>query len=213
MFKAILSIQWKQTRALVLLVTVIACAIPLVSMAMFEQSSAQSIVANMQVYGAVYPMLAGLTGLLIAMAAWAPDHAGRHTYALSLPVSRARYAAMRYAAGATFIAITVFSLLLGTSIVAASGAVPEGLHVYNLALTARFALAAMVAYSIFFAISSSTPQTAGVILGAIGALLLVQFVLSTFEVDYNVVAKVIDIMLYQPGLLSVFAGRWMLVDA
>jgi len=214
MFKAILWSQWKQTRTLVLVTTVIAFGLPVAAMRMMAVSGgAMDIVSTMQAFGAMYPLLAALTGLLVAMAAWGADHAGRHTYALSLPVTRARYAAMRYGAGAAFMGVTVVGLLVGTLIVAASNVTPEGLHVYALPLTLRFALAAFVSYSIFFAISSATPQTAGVVLGAVAAVLLAQFLIAVLDVNYDLLGQAVEFLLFQPGILSVFAGRWMLVDA
>jgi len=213
MLKAILWSQWKPTRGLVLITSIIAFALPVSSLTITSTLRAQEVTRVMQSYGALYPMLAALTGLLIAMAAWAPDHAGRHTYALSLPVTRSQYAGMRFIAGSAFIGVTAAALLVGTLIVAVAGAIPDGLHVYPVALTFRFALAAMVAYAIFFAISSSTSQTAGVILGVMASILLAQFVLAMMEVDFNLIEKVGEFLAYRPGLFSVFAGRWMLIDA
>ena len=209
MLNAILWSQWKPTRGLVLITSIIAFALPVSSITITSTLRAQDVTRAMQQYGALYPMLAALTGLLVAMSAWAPDHAGRHTYALSLPISRSSYAGMRFVAGAAFIGVTAIALLLGALLVALGAAIPEGLHAYPF----RFALAALVSYSVFFAISSSTSQTAGVILGMIATLLLTQFVLTMADVDYNVLEKVIEFLAFRPGLFSVFAGRWMLIDA
>ena len=79
-------------------------------------------------------------------------------------------------------------------------------------MTARFALAAFVAYAIFFAIASSTPQTAAVVIGAIAAVLFSQYLLSLTNSNIDILEPIADFLFVRPGLFSVFAGRWMLVD-
>jgi hypothetical protein len=37
--------------------------------------------------GMLYPMLGAMLALLVATGAWAADHAGRHVYALTLPLA------------------------------------------------------------------------------------------------------------------------------
>src|SRR3954463_15223225 len=104
MLAAITRTQWKWTRGVVLLATLVAFAIPLASLQAARDSySAGDYVAQMQIWGVGYSLLAAGTGLLVALAAWSHDHRGRHVYALSLPVTRARYALLRFTAGAAFI--------------------------------------------------------------------------------------------------------------
>jgi len=214
MFEAILRTQWKATRAMVLLTTILAFGLPLASLqGARDASSAQQFVITMQAWGGGYSVLAALLGLLVALAAWRPDHVGQHVYALSLPIPRSRYALFRFGAGAAFLAPTVVALLLGALVVTFSGAVPEGLHGYPLALTLRFAFAAMVAYALFFAIASSTSKTAGTIIGVMVGLVFAQYLLSVVaDTNTNILEPIVNFLLYRPGVLSVFAGRWMLID-
>ena len=212
MFRALLATQWKGTRTVVLLATLVGFALPLMSLRSARgASSATQFIGAMQGWAGGYAILAAGLGLLVAMAAWQPDHAGRHVYALSLPISRAHYTLLRLGAGALFLVPPALALLVGALIVAVSD-VPAGLHAYPLALAVRFALATAVAYSIFFAIASATPQTAGVILGAIAAVLFTQYLLSIMGTGQDILSPIANFIFVRPGVLSIFTGRWMLVD-
>ena len=83
---------------------------------------------------------------------------------------------------------------------------------YPASLALRFALAVLVAYAMFFAVSAGTARTAGIILGVIGAIIAVQIVASVANVEIDLLGKLQAGILNWPGPLAVFAGRWMLVD-
>jgi hypothetical protein len=166
----------------------------------------------MQLWGVAYALLAGGAGLLMALIAWGHDHRGRHTYALSLPVSRARYVLMRLGAGAIFLAPPILAVLASSLIVAASGLIPNGLHAYPIALSLRFAFATLVAFTIFFAAGSASARTAAFVLGIIVALVLTQYLFSLLHIPYDVLGHAMDKVFSSPGVLSVFSGRWSLVD-
>lgn len=213
MFQAIAATQWKWTRTTALLAAVVGFTLPIASLqSAHETTTPQDFIARMQNWGIGYALLAAGSGLLIALAAWGHDHQGRHVYALSLPVSRARYVMLRFGAGALFLAPITLAVLAGSVIVAMSGAIPQGLHAFPFALTLRFALAGLVSYAIFFAIGSGTTRTAAVVLGSFAFLLFVQFILSLVNVDFNLLSRLGDFVFDRPGLLSVFSGRWMLID-
>lgn len=213
MFRAILLTQWKWSRVIVLLTTITGFALPLASLRTAATAySPVEFVFSMQRWAVGYALLAAAAGLLVALSAWQHDHAGRHVYALSLPVTRARYTALRFGAGALFLALPIAAVLIGCLIVAMSGIIPDGLHAYPLELTSRFALAAFVAYAIFFAIASSTPQTAGVVIGLIAAVLFSQYLLSVTSAEVDILTPIGNFLFVRPGLFSVFTGRWMLVD-
>jgi hypothetical protein len=213
MFRAIVETQWKWTRGVVLFTTVAGFALPLAALQNARGApNAQQFVGQMQSWAPGFAMLAALTGLLVALAAWQHDHQGRHVYALSLPIPRARYVALRLFAGSVFLVPTLVSILVSALVVSASSGVPDGLQAYPLAFTLRFTLAVVVAYAIFFAIASSTPRTAGIIIGAIAALVFAQYLLSTLGFRIDVLEPVIEFVFTRPGILSVFSGRWMLID-
>ena len=215
MFRAILETQWKWTRGIVLLATLAGFAIPIASLQAAHASGESQIgfVSTMQLWGAAYALLAAGLGLFVAFAAWAQDHRGRHVYALSLPVTRARYALLRFGAGATFLAPTVIAVFAACLLVSTLGGIPEGLRTYSVAVTVRFAFAALVAYALFFAIASSTQKAAGVLLGVVAAVLLTQYGLALAEIRVDLVGRALNLLMESPGVLSVFTGRWTLIDA
>jgi len=217
MFRTIVWMQWKSTRTLALITTIAAFAMPLASLKVgLDTYTPTSFVATMQNFGAAYSILAALAGLLVALAAWRPDHAGRHVYALSLPVPRSQYAMFRFSAGLLFIVPPVLAMLVGTLMVAFSGAIPDGLHAFPISLTLRFALATVVSYAIFFSISSSTNRTAGIIVAVIAGVIFAQYLVIVFgdsRQGVDLLDAISRFIFVRPGILSVFSGRWMLVDA
>ena len=216
-YRAVLSAQWKWSRLIVVLGTVGAFAIPLLSLqgaARPERGALQTpeLLRAVQSWGSVYPLLAAALGLLIAIAAWAADHRGRHIHALTLPLPRWQYVALRFGAGLTLLAAPIAAVLIGALLATALATLPPGLQAYPFALTVRFALAVFVAYAVFFAVSAGTARTAGIILGVIATVILVQVVASIANLDVNLFAVAQTVLLLGPGPLAVFTGRWMLVD-
>lgn len=215
MFKALLAVQWKWTKGAALLATILAFAIPIASVHVSDpfRPEAGPMVVRMQSFGVAYAVLAAGIGLAFALFAWGSDHRGRHVYALSLPVERSRYAAMRFAAGLLFLVLPAIGVLAGSLVAVSIASIPAGLHAYPVSLALRFLLAAAVAFSLFFAVAASTPRAAGAILGALASLFVVAFLLSATSVEFNLLGHVADFVFSGLGPLSVFTGRWMLVDA
>jgi ABC-type transport system involved in multi-copper enzyme maturation permease subunit len=213
MFRTLLWTQWKWSRAVVFAGSVGCFAIPLLSLRAAAQGhDPGSFLAYMQMWSVAYSLAAAGLGLLLAMTAWSSDHRGRHVYALSLPVPRWRYVTLRFAAGLTLLLVPVGATLVSALIVSASDVIPTGLHAYPLALTVRFALAALVSYSLFFAIWSGTSRTAGLVLGALAAVWAVQVLVWVAGAKVDVVGRLLDLVFISPGFLAVFGGRWMLID-
>jgi hypothetical protein len=217
MFRAILYSQWKWSRLIVAVGTIAGFALPLVSLqgaARADRSplEAEALLHAVQAWGVLYPLLAAALGLLVAIATWAPDHRGRHIHALTLPLPRWRYVLLRFATGATVLAGPILGVSIGALIAVVAATLPPGLHGYPLALALRFALAALVAYALFFAVSAGTARTAGIILGVIGAVVVVQVFASVANVELNLADHLQMVLTNWPGPLAVFTGRWMLID-
>jgi hypothetical protein len=217
MYRAMLYTQWKWSRLIIALGTVAGFALPMFSLqgaASPERNPLQAaaLLHVVQSWGSLYPVLAAALGLLVAIATWAPDHRGRHIHALTLPLPRWRYVLLRFAAGATLLAAPILAVFLGAFLATATATLPPGLQGYPLALGLRFALAVLVAYALFFAVSAGTARTAGVILGVIGAIILVQIVAGIADLNLDLVGVVQLVVLNWPGPLAVFTGRWMLID-
>lgn len=217
MFRAVLYTQWKWSRLIILLGTIAAFAIPPISLQGAARPDrgaleAQELLRAVQSWGSLYPLLAAALGLLVAIAAWAADHRGRHVHALTLPVPRWQYVLLRFGAGIALLTAPIVAVLIGSSLAVLLATLPPGLQAYPIALTVRFAFAVFVAYAIFFAVSSGTARTAGIILGVIGAVVLVQVFAGIAGLDFNLLANLHTLLLLGPGPLAVFSGRWMLVD-
>jgi hypothetical protein len=213
MWRSVLETQWRWTRGLSLLGVLLGFAIPLLSLRTAGTSDTNSgFVAIMQGWGVAYAITAGAVGLMTAIAAWGYDHRLRHVYALSLPIARWKYVLLRFGAGAVLLLLPILGVFVSSEIVAHSSLVPDVLHAYPVALTLRFAFALLVAYALFFAVSSATGKTAGYILGAIAVILVAQIVLSTTSVSVNLLGRAMEVIFATPGLLAVFAGRWTLID-
>ena len=81
-----------------------------------------------------------------------------------------------------------------------------------MALALRFALAVVVAYAVFFAVSAGTARTAGIILGLIGGVILVQIIANVANLNLDLFDRLQILVLNWPGPLAIFTGRWMLID-
>lgn len=217
MFLVLLYTQWKWSRIVVALGTIAAFVLPILSVQGFARGASSpapsgELLSAMQSWGVLYPVLAAALGLLVAMATWAPDHRGRHVHALSLPLPRWRYALLRFAAGLVLLAPPVLALLAGAVLATHTADIPPGLEGYPLALVLRFALATVVAFSVFFAISASTTRTAAIILATLGGVLVIQILGQAAGVQIDLLTPLQRAVLNWPGPLAIFTGRWMLID-
>ncbi len=218
MFTQVLKAQWLSARLPVVLLAVIGFALPLLTVmygGSLEGAPTERVALwlfTAQKVGVLIPGLALLVGLLLGIGAWAPDHLGKHVYALSLPVPRPMYVLLRFAAGATLLAGTVAALGIGATIASLSVKLPSGIHAYPLQITVRFALAALACYAIFFAISIATKRAALAVLGVICGVLLADLVLSAVGVSGSVTPTVFVLLTNWPGPLSILMGRWALFD-
>ena len=217
MFKALLYSQWKWARIIIVLGTLGGFALPVLSLQGAARADrgalqAQDLLHAVQSWGTLYPLLAAALGLLVAITTWAADHRGRHVHALTLPLPRWRYVLLRFAAGMTLLAAPIVAVLMGAVLAAVTATIPAGLQSYPIALALRFALAVLVAYAVFFAISAGTARTAGIILGAIATVVLVQLVASIANLQLDLISTMQVVLLQGLGPLAVFTGRWMLVD-
>ncbi len=120
MFRAVLYAQWKWSRLIVVLGTVAGFAIPLLSLQGAARPDrgalqTQELLRAVQSWGSVYPLLAAALGLLTAIAAWAADHRGRHIHALTLPLPRWQYVALRFGAGLALLTAPIAAVLMRCS--------------------------------------------------------------------------------------------------
>ena len=217
MFRVLLYHHWKAIRLPLFALVAGAFAVPLLAATATTWSDPFGSTANNALsIGAsmanVYPLLAAAAGLLMAISAWSADHRGGHVYAMALPISRSRYAAIRFGVGVLLLAVPVAALGVGALAATVLVPIPEGLTAYPVALDVRFGLAALVAYAMFFAVSAGTPKTAGYVILAIVALPLLQVVLGALGADINIMRPIGFFLFDTPGPFDIFGGRWMLID-
>jgi hypothetical protein len=210
MFRQILFTQWRWSAQLMALLGALVIALPI---AAFNDLPAApgAIITRSTTWGFLYPGLAALTGLLLGLTAWTADHRGQHVYALTLPVPRWFYALLRYAAGIALVMAVVGAALAGTLIATAGLTLPPGMHTYAGLVTIRFALGAVLVYSIVFAISSATTRTAGGILGVLGGLLLAEFLTNRFGSDISILEPIAKFLVSPAGPFGIFSMPWLLV--
>jgi ABC-type transport system involved in multi-copper enzyme maturation permease subunit len=219
MFKALMKVQWKWTRLAVLIATVLGFSIPMGTARIFDprdfmtgRISPAYVIRAMQQAGVLYAILAGAIGLFVAFLAWNADQKGRHVYALSLPVSRARFALMRFGAGATFLLVPALGVLIGCLLATAIIEIPQGMKAYPVAVAMRFLLSSFVAFAIFFAVAASSQKAAAIALGSLAGFFLLAVIVSAMGLQTDLIELASGWIFAEPGVLSIFTGRWMLVD-
>lgn len=217
MFRMILFTQWKWSRVAVLIGVLAAFALPILSVQQAGDPDrtaweARMLLNSVQSWSVLYPALATAIALFLALAAWGPDHRGRHVYALALPVPRWHYALQRFGAGIVLLAAPALALLFGAILASTTSSIPHGLRAYPVELAVRFTLALLVAYSVFFAISAGTTRTAGYVLSIIAAVIVIQVLASAAGIELHLLPFLGDRVLLWPGPLEIFSGRWMLID-
>jgi hypothetical protein len=217
MFRAVLASQWRWCRVPLLLGAIAGFAIPILSVQRAGDPSVTSagarlLLDSVQTWSVGYPLLAAALAVAAALCTWGADHRGRHVYALSLPIPRWRYALLRLGAGAVLLLIPVVAVWVGALAAATTAHLPAGLSAYPDALAIRFALALMAGYAVMFAIAAGTARSAGLVLGTLGALLVLQLALSAAGSRRDILLPVVNGVLGDRGPLGVFAGRWMLID-
>lgn len=213
-FRVMLWNQWRWSRAVIVLGTVAAFALPILSV---QGASARGgmrpieLLMFLQGWGTLYPLTACALGVLVAMAAWAPDHRGRHIHTLTLPIPRWHFVLLRFCVGVVLLLLPIIALFIGAWLASRGAAVPPGLRTYPFSLGLRFGLATLTAFALFFAISGGTARTASVLLGTIAAIIVVQIVSSTIGFSLHL-DELVTYALSLPGPLALFTGRWMLID-
>jgi hypothetical protein len=213
----VLSTQWQWSRLLLVPAVVVAFTMPVLSVQPFNDAAASGFVVRemldrMSRWAPVYPLLSAALGVLLATTAWSADHRGRHVYQLSLPIPRWKFVLYRLAAGLVLLTFPIGALWFGAMIAGAAAEIPPSLEVHAHALAGRFLLASLLSYSVFFAITSGTTRTAGIVLGLAVVLALVQLLLRLFGSPIDLVGPILDAVIQWPGPLAVFGGRWMLID-
>ncbi|MGD2070974.1 MAG: hypothetical protein PVI57_20060 [Gemmatimonadota bacterium] len=227
MARQMLTLHWKAAKWLLLPIVLAAFGLPVLAVRGLGGSASEYGYRALYLVQAgrtllpLFPTLAAAVGGLLALTAWNWDHRGEHVYSLSLPVARWEWAVLKFGAGLVLLGVPAVAFLVGSLVATASVDLPAGLTAYPLAVSARFALAALVSYAVLFAMAAGTIRTTVIVLSAfLGGLFLgqlaVDFVASAYQVpwlqDTSVTEAVFQTLNTWPGPFQVFFGNWMLID-
>src|SRR2546430_17732261 len=106
----------------------------------------------------------------------------------------------------------VVAVWAGALLATWSATIPPALQGSPVALAVRFALAVLVAYAVFFAVSAGTARTAGIILGILGSIILVQILAGVANLELDLFGRLQVVVLDWPGALAIFTGLWVFID-
>jgi hypothetical protein len=227
MYQPMLFVHWKQVRAGLIPFILGAFALPLLMVqglgvtpgAETTSLEAYRIMNDFQVWLPLFPLLAGATGITLALSSWNWDHQMKHVYALSLPVARWEYSMLKMGAGAFLAMLPVAALWLGAHVAVASIELPQGLHAYPNQLALRFGLATLISYAFLFAMAAGTIRTTIWIVSGVIGFIIVGNLANELLADYyeffqrtNMVLAVFEWLAQTPGPIEVFTGNWSLID-
>jgi hypothetical protein len=216
MFAQILYTQWKWTRASLGTFIVFAFVVPVALwLLMGPDTTTATAVTLMQAFeetGKYLAIMAVLGGFVLAVQPWTVDSQAKHVYPLSLPIPWPRYVTLRFGAGALTLLLPALALWLGCMITLLLVEIPPTLRTYPGMLAARFLLAALVTYSLTFALQYLAGRRAVLVL--LGILLLVLVTSAGLELaglgEWN--SRMARILFEWPGPLSIFTADWSLID-
>ena len=219
MYRQVLNAQWIAARQTLMVFVVLAFAAPLTAVYFgtsgvgADMGQVRGWLAGAEKVGVLLPILALFIGVFFGIAAWAPDHLGKHVYALSLPLPRWQFVLLRFGAGATLLAAPVAALGLGAALATLAVSLPSGIHAYPVLLTVRFAVATLLCFSIFFAVAIATKRAVLLVLTALGSILLGDLLFNTLSSSgFSVTALLFNGLTTWPGPLAILMGRWALFD-
>ena len=212
-FLAMLRVQWRWCRGILLAGGAVAGLLPFLTLrGITAQLLPAEAMSGVRAWSPMYPAVAALLGLLVALASWSADRRGQHIHALTLPVERWRYVLLRFAGGTLLLAGPVLVFAIAAQWATSLAALPAGLSPYPWSLTLRFGVGVLLAFALFFAILSGTPRTAAIVLGVLVGVVLLDLVLGVVLPRAGLGNDLVSALFVGPGPFALFAGRWMLVD-
>ncbi len=227
MYQPMLYLHWKQIRLALIPFVIASFGLPLVTVHGLGtppghpgmDTLAYHVVDATRVWMVFYPILAAAIGATLALSSWNWDHQLGHVYALSLPIPRWEYAALKMGAGAMLALLPAGALWVGGLVASASVTLPTGLHAYPTLLAVRFLAATLLAYAVFFALAAGTIRTTVWVVTVVAGLIVAAGLLNGVLAAYFPTLEhtsLMQMMLHGlsslPGPLHVFVGNWALID-
>lgn len=215
MFRAILMTQWKWGRQGLVLISVAALVLPLFAVSLVgapagNEFDVRLFLLRVQLAGLCYAILAFAAGAWLAGTAWNTDSTNQYVYVMSLPVPRWHFVMLRFGAGALLLLAPALAVLIGGVVVTQLASVPSTLNTYALALTARFILASVLSYALWFGFL--VRKGAGLyIVGAFIVFMVAAITYATLS-PTAAINTVLETWFNAGGMFSVYSGRWMLID-
>lgn len=215
MFRAVLWTQWKWSRDVLLIFTAAAAAVPVYGVGfmtgqVLTEMDIRDILSRMELSGILFGFLAFFIGALMAGGAWNGDSEGKYVYAMSLPVPRWHFVLLRFGAGALLVVGASVVVWLAALITTSVAPIPSQLHAYPTALGVRFLLAALLGYSLIFALLVKGKGPVMILLGVLAVALTIAIMLESERVE--AARPFVDLMIGSRGIFGVFYGSWMLID-
>jgi hypothetical protein len=219
-------LQWKAARWLLLPFVLLCFGLPQLAVRLSSQTavlddatiSGSWLIYALQSWMPLFPLLAAVSGFAAALSVWHWDHKVHHIYALSLPMTRARYATLKLGAGAASLLAPVAALLAGAIVATVALDMPAGLRGYPFSFTMHFLLAALLAYALGFAMAAGTIRTTIIIFVTI----IVFVVFGTIVTGYINAETALDLatpmeiltelFVHWAGPFRVFGSEWTLID-
>ncbi len=215
MLKAMIRLQWKACRHIVVALAAAALALPIVSVRTGWRGTGEHLprfLIELQLWGLLYPALAAIAAVVLAAAIWASDRRGHHIYALLLPIPRWRYVLLRYLAGLVLLLPIILALWAGALLATASLDMPPGLRQFPHALAAKFALALVLLFGLAFAAAAASRRALGIGFRVLGLFVAVHLAVILINPKTNLIWTVVTALSTWPGPFAPLGGRWMLID-
>ncbi len=215
MFKALVWLQWKSSRAWILAAALAIVALPVMSVVRewpTDREAMAQFLSRLEAWSVFYPAAAVVLGIAMASLAWRADRRGGFVYALSLPIARWRQVAYRYGAGVVWVLAIGAVLWITTLVVVATTPIPASLRGYPTGLAVKFALATVSVFTLGFAMLA-VPDRLERGLAWVGVLVVAVQVAALFAgSETNWLAAFLEAIVGPTGPLSLLGGRWMLID-
>ena len=223
----ILYLHWKTIRLGLLPLTLAAFGLPLLAVQGLGRPEGLGDVLYtplvLQTIGSrllMFPILAGVLGVTLALSSWSPDHEAKHVYALSLPIARWRYALLKFGAGVLLALVPTAALLAGGYAATAALELPPLLRAYPAAVAVRFLFATLLVYALVFAFAAGSIRTTVLLLTAFVAFVVmggpvldfIGSMVGTDLVSGIFIERVMDSLTRWPGPFHILAGNWALID-
>jgi hypothetical protein len=215
MLKAMLLVQWKACRHVVIALVTASLALPIASVRTGWRAEATNyamMLNELELWGYLYPVLAIVSAIAMAWTAWRSDRRGNHVYALLLPVPRWRYVLLRYGASGLLLVPLVLAVWIGALAAVLPLDLPSGLRTFPHLLALKYFVTLGMCFAIAFAVAAASTRTLGLAVRALGVFLAVHIAVLLLEPKVNLLWRLTTALATWPGPLSPLGGRWMLID-